>query len=211
MTYYPVFLNINHKKCLVCGGGKVALRKVQSLLEHGAAVAVVSPSSCEELRALAASGEILLHSREYRAGDLKGASVVIAATDDRHANQTIADEARRHGCLVNAVDDADSSDFIVPACLKRGDMTIAISTSGRSPALARKLRARLETEFGGEYTDLVRLVGEVRAAIKTKGLKVNEDTWQEALDLERLPALIKEGKIEEARAAITRNLVKGVK
>ncbi len=211
MSYYPVFLNISGKRCVVCGGGRVALRKVQSLLEHGARVEMVSPSSCTELLALAERGEILLHSREYREDLLKGAHVVIAATDDRDTNLSIVDGARRSGCLVNAVDDAENSDFIVPSCLRRGDITVAVSTSGKSPALARKLRARLEAELGSEYAELVRLVGEVREEMRTRGLKVSEDTWQEALDLELLPALIKEGKIKEARAAIARNLMEGVK
>lgn len=211
MTYYPVFLNIRDRRCVVCGGGVVALRKVQGLLEHGAGVEVVSPSFCEELLALAETADIELHRREYREGDLDGAFVVIAATDDSGTNLRVADEARRRGCLVNVVDDAANSDFIMPSSLRRGDITIAVSTSGRSPALARKLRARLEAELGSEYAELVRLVGEVREDVKKEGVKVSEDIWQEALDLELLLALIKDGKIQEAKAAITRNLLKEVK
>ncbi len=210
MSYYPVFLDIRNKRCVVCGGGEVALRKVKTLLEHGAAVEVISPSSCTELLALSENREILLHPREYQEGDLKGAFVVIAATNERDTNLRIVAGARRNGCLVNTVDDADNSDFIVPSCLRRGELTIAVSTSGKSPALARKLRTRLEMEFGTEYAGLVQLIGEVRAEMKKRGLRVKEDKWQEALDLELLSALIKEGKITEARDAITRNLMEGL-
>jgi precorrin-2 dehydrogenase/sirohydrochlorin ferrochelatase len=210
MTYYPVFLNIREKRCVVCGGGRVALRKVQALLACGAVVEVISPDSCPELRALAESGEILLHARAYQPGDLGGARLVVAATDDRDVNMTIAREANQSGCPVNAVDDADSSDFIVPSVLRRGDITIAVSTGGQSPALARKLCARLGAELGAEYAGLASLVGEVRAEMKTKGLKVDEDTWQRALDLELLPGLIRDGRLQEARAALTRRLTKEV-
>jgi precorrin-2 dehydrogenase/sirohydrochlorin ferrochelatase len=170
---------------------------------------VVSPSCCDEIRSLAGAGDIRLHQREYREGDLEDAFVVIAATDDRQTNLAIAEAARRAGCLVNAVDDPASSDFIVPACVRRGDITIAVSTSGKSPALARKLRTRLEAEFSGEYAELARLVGEVREAIRAEGLKISEKAWQQSLDLEVLVPLLREGKIEEARAAIARKLVKG--
>ncbi len=100
--------------------------------------------------------------------------------------------------------------FIVPSYLKRGDITIAVSTSGKSPALARKLRTILERQFGREYADLVQLVGEVRSEIKARGLRVDEEAWQESLDLESLTTLIREGKATEARNMIIRNLVGGM-
>lgn len=210
MTYYPIFLNIANKRCVVCGGGEVALRKVQALIDCGASVEVISPSSCAGLVAMSADGKIQIHHRKYRERDLQGAFVAIAATDDRDVNLEIAKEARRCGCIVNVVDDAANSDFIVPSYLKRGDITIAVSTSGKSPALARKLRAILERQFGREYADLAQIVGEVRSEIKARGLRVDEDVWQESLDLESLTTLIREGKATEARNTITRKLVGGM-
>jgi siroheme synthase-like protein len=202
-------MNIANKRCVVCGGGEVALRKVQALLDCGASVEVISPATCAELTDMAEKGTIQIHSREYRRGDLQGACIAIAATDDRETNAMIAGEARLSGCIVNAVDDAGNSDFIVPSCLKRGDITIAVSTSGKSPALARKLRTSLERQFGREYADLARIVGEARTEIIKRGLKADENAWQETLDLELLTRLIKEGKSTEARDMIIRNLAGG--
>ncbi|MEE9583625.1 MAG: bifunctional precorrin-2 dehydrogenase/sirohydrochlorin ferrochelatase, partial [Dehalococcoidales bacterium] len=139
-TYYPVFLNISHRKCIVVGGGQVALRKARALLEHGADVTIISPDLCHELAELAESGEVSALTKEYQAGDLKNAFVAIAATDNSETNRRVVAEARRRAVLVNVVDDAENSDFIVPSYLRRGEITIAVSTSGRSPALARKIR-----------------------------------------------------------------------
>lgn len=159
---------------------------------------------------MAKAAKLRIHSREYREGDLRGAYVAIAATDNRETNARIAGEAHRIGCLVNAVDNADNSDFIVPSHLKRGDIIIAVSTSGKSPALARRLRTSLEKQFGPEYTQLVRLVSEVRTEIKKRGLSVDENAWQETLDLELLIRLIKEGKSTEAKSMMIGNLMGGV-
>jgi siroheme synthase-like protein len=205
-AYYPVFLNISGRKCVVVGGGQVALRKVKALLEHGADVEVISPDLCPELVQFAGSGEIRVLAREYRAGDLKKAFVAIAATDDSEINQRVVAEARKGAVLVNVVDDAENSDFIVPSYLRRGEVTIAVSTSGRSPALARKIRTRLEKELGDEYASLIHLIGEVRAEVKQEGMKVDGDRWQKALDLDLLLELLSRGDEAEARAILLSNL-----
>lgn len=205
-AYYPIFLNISGKRCVVVGGGQVALRKVRALLEHGANVAVISPSLCAELGQLAGSGEISVSHREYQSGDLKGAFVAIAATDDSETNLKIAEEARRKAVLVNVVDDAELSSFILPSYLRRGDVTLAVATAGRSPALARKIRTRLEKDFGDEYASLALLLDEVRAEVKRQGIKVNGDAWQEALDLDLLVDLVRRGDNEKARGILLRNL-----
>jgi len=206
ITYYPVFLNVNGKKCVVVGGGQVALRKVRALLEHGADVEVISPDLCPELVQLAGSGEIRVLAKEYRTGDLKKTFVAIAATDDGEINQRVVAEARKSAVLVNVVDDAENSDFIVPSYLRRGEVTVAVSTSGRSPALARKIRTRLEKELGDEYASLIHLIGEVRAEVKREGMKVDGDRWQKALDLDLLLELISRGDEAEARAILLSNL-----
>ncbi len=206
--YYPVFLNIEGKKCVVVGGGQVALRKVKALLEHKASVAVISPDLCPELNGLAESGAICVSRRSYQAGDLAGALIAIAATDDRRINLRISKEAKKTGVLVNVVDDADNSDFIVPSRICRGDVVIAISTAGKSPALARKIRTRLEKDFGEEYAALARLIDEVRAELKQAGIKVDGDDWQEALDLDLLIGLLKKGESQKAKALLLNNLKK---
>lgn len=204
--YYPLFLSISGRKCVVVGGGQVALHKVTTLLEHGAGVEVISPDFCAGLTQLAEKGKIAVVRREYRAGDLEGAVIAIAATDDRSTNLAVAKEARARAVLVNVVDDAGNSDFIAPAYVRRGDVTIAISTAGRSPALARKIRTKLEKDFGEEYASLAGLLGEVRSEVKRQGIKLDGDAWQEALDLDLLSELLsKEGK-EKARAILLGNL-----
>jgi len=208
-AYYPVSLNIKGRKCVVVGGGEVALRKVRALLEHGARVTVISPNLSAELVQLARHGEIEALNREYRAGDLKDSFIVIAATDDSDTNRRIVREAGDRAVLVNVVDDAGNSDFIVPSCLRRGDVTIAVATAGRSPALARKIRTRLEREFGEEYATLALIIDEVRTELKKRGITVGGDDWQEALDLDRLIELLSKGEKEKAKALILSRLKAG--
>ena len=206
ITYYPIFMNVRGRKCVVVGGGQVALRKVGVLLEHGADVEVISPDLCPELVELAGSGEIHALAREYRTGDLKKAFVAIAATDNSEINQRIVAEARRRAVLVNVVDDAENSDFIAPSYLRRGEITIAISTGGTSPALARKICSRLQKELGTEYASLAHLIGEVRAEVRQRKIVIDGDGWQEALDLDLLLDLLSKGKKKEARATLVSNL-----
>ncbi len=207
-VYYPVFMNISGKKCVVAGGGEVALRKVKTLLEHGASVKVISPDLCSELGQLAESGEISVLQRSYRAGDLQDAVIAIVATNDSNTNLEVVKEAQRKAVLVNVVDDAESSDFIVPSYMRRGDVIMAISTGGRSPALARKIRTRLEEDFGDEYASLALLIDEVRAEVKRQGIKVDGNAWQEALDLDLLSGLLRRGDNEKAKAILLSNLNK---
>jgi len=206
LCYYPIFLNISGKRCVVVGGGKVALRKVRMLLEYEARVEVISPELCSELKGLARDGKICALNREYQAGDLKGATIAIAATANSDINLKVLNEAQREAILVNVVDDPEISDFIVPAYVRRGVITIAVSTSGRSPALARKIRTRLEKEFGEEYAFLVHLIGEVRAEVKRQGIKVNGDAWQKAIDLDLLLELLRQGEREKAKSILLNNL-----
>ena len=202
-SYYPVFLNINEKRCVVVGGGQVALRKVQTLLEYGAKVDVISPEICLELAAIPG---ISIQLRQYQPGDLKGAFLAIVATDDHETNHQVAREARSQKVIVNVVDDAGYCDFILPSLVRRGDMTIAVSTAGRSPALARKLRTRLEQDFGEEYAALVQLIDEVRRELKQRGILVDSETWQDALELDSLTGLVKLGQTGKARVLLTEGL-----
>jgi siroheme synthase-like protein len=206
IIYYPIFLNIEGKKCVVVGGGQVALRKVGVLLEHGADVKVISPNLCPELVKLAEDGVIRALSREYKTGDIKNAFVSIAATDNNQINHRVVAEARERSVLVNVVDDAEHSDFIVPSHMRRGEVTVAISTGGKSPALARKLRSRLEKQWGDEYALLADIISEARTEIRQRKIRVSSDSWQEALDLDMLLDLLKKGEGEKAKDVLLTNL-----
>lgn len=153
---------MTHKKVVVVGGGKVALRKVQGILHTGASITVVSPKICREVEELSRAGLLVLEQRDYQSGDLVGVFLVVAASDDPSVNQAVWEEGNLEGCLVNVVDDPLHSDFILPAVVRRGEFTIGISTGGASPALARRLREKMELEYGPEYSDLITLLGELR-------------------------------------------------
>ena len=205
-SYYPLFLKVRGRKCVVVGGGEVALRKVEALLGYGAEVKVISPCVCPELEELGARKSIRIAGRKYQEGDLEDTFVAIAATDDNETNKAVVSEAGQKFVLVNVVDDAEKSDFIVPSCLRRGDITVAVSTGGRSPALARKLRLRLESEFGEEYALLADVIGDVRKELKSKRITVSAETWQQALDLDVLIGLLRNGEAKKARTVLLDNL-----
>ena len=209
-THFPVFLNVRRKKCVVVGGGQVAFRKVRTLLDCGARVTVISPVLHPDLSELANRKLIQVIRRSYKLGDLKGTFVVIAATDSKETNRKVAKEAGRVGALVNVVDDPKSSNFIVPSLLRRGDLTITISTGGMSPALARKIRTRLEECFGEEYALLVSLIKEVRSTLRRKGIRTNAESWQDALDLDLLTHLVRTGQKNKAKAILMKKLKSGI-
>lgn len=201
-SYYPIFLNIRGKRCVVVGGGKVAFRKIKALLEHGANVEVISPDLCPELTELAKAKAISMPHQNYEPRVLKGAVIAITATSKKDINQKVADEARKQGVLVNVVDNLELSDFIVPSHFHRGDLTIAVSTAGLSPALARKIRSKLEQNFREEYASLTTLIDEVRTELKQKGIIINGNTWQEALDIDLLLKLLHAGLREQAKVTL---------
>jgi len=206
--YYPIFLNLSGRKCVVIGGGQVALRKVTTLLQHGADITVISPRLCKGLREPDCDGRIKVRRRAYRAGDLEGAYIAIIATGNRSVNLHASLEARCNRIPVNVVDDPGLSDFILPAIIRRGSVSIAISTSGKSPALARKIRTRLEGEMDEKYAELVLLIEGVRREVKRRKLKVSSKRWQEAIDLDFMLQLIKQGDSEKARAILLERLSK---
>ena len=146
----------------------MAARKVACLLAADANVQVISPALIPELQSLVDAGDISYIQRAYQNGDLEGAYLVIAATDDLSVNHTVWTEASRQGCLINVVDDPEHSTFILPAILQRGEMSVAVSTGGGSPALARRLRERLEGILGAEYGVLTELLAELRPEIKAR-------------------------------------------
>ncbi len=174
MAYYPIFLRIEQKKCVVIGGGKVAARKVKTLLSYGAQVEVISPEVVPELVEWAEEGKITLYLRPYQEGDLKGAFLVVAATNNPEVQAQVVSEAEKEGLLINVVDQPEKSNFIVPSVVRRGRLTLAISTSGASPALARRLRETLEELFGPEYATYLDLLARWRQEILSRDLPEEE-------------------------------------
>ena len=204
--YYPIFLNLQGKKCVVIGGGEIALRKVNTLLGYGASVEIVSPSFCPDLALIAKKGNIKSHTKNYSSEDLTDALIAIAATDDANTNEQVSIDAKKHGVLINVVDKPQHSDFIVPSSLTRGDIVIAVSTSGKSPALARKIRTELENQLGDEYTKLVDIVSKARDQLRVEGIVVTSEVWQQALNINSLIRLIRQNKNKEAETTILNKL-----
>lgn len=198
---YPIYLvGLEHKHALVVGGGNVALHKVNNLLEANARVTVISPTLAPELSALAEAKRITVIQRPYRAGDLRNAFLVIAATNDPGVNQRVWQEAEQCGCLVNAVDDPAHCHFITPAVIRHNHVIITVSTGGKSPALARRLRERIEALIGAEYGELADLLAELRPEIQSR-YQDEKDRKQAAFRLvdSDLINIIKEKGIGEAR------------
>lgn len=162
MRYYPIYLDIKNRNCLVIGGGSVGARKVLTLLACGASVTVVSTAVTEKVRELSNIGVIKLKERPFQATDLDDRFLVIGATDNQELNFKIHAEAERRGLLCNIADRPESCNFILPSIVNRGDLIIAISTSGKSPAFAKKLRKQLEKAFGDEYAEFLNLMGAIR-------------------------------------------------
>ncbi|MCD4805037.1 MAG: bifunctional precorrin-2 dehydrogenase/sirohydrochlorin ferrochelatase [Desulfobacterales bacterium] len=162
MRYYPVNLDIQNRKCLVVGGGSVGTRKVMTLLECGAVVTVVSSDVAEELLELAEKKMIELKRRPYESSDIDGMFLVIGATDNEELNRQINKDAEHQNKLCNIADRPEACNFILPSIVNRGNLVIAISTSGKSPAFAKKMRQDLEKEFGEEYDEFLQLMGAIR-------------------------------------------------
>jgi precorrin-2 dehydrogenase / sirohydrochlorin ferrochelatase len=204
--YYPVCLDLRDRPCVVIGGGAVAARKVEGLLECGARVTVVAPALVPRLQSLLDEGRIEARQRPYAKGDLAGVALAIAATDERAVNARVAAEARARGVWLNAADDPERCDFILPAVIRRGDLQIAVSTGGRSPALARRVREDLERLLPPEYADLLPLLADVRAELRQEGIDVPPERWQSALD-DYVLARLRAGDLAGARERLRAGLV----
>lgn len=169
MRQYPVNLALESKPCAVIGGGEVAARKVNGLLEAGAEVTIITPVACDAIEKSARRGEVKIVRRKYRKGDLKGMKLALVATDDSDLNCRVAAEARSLNVPVNVADAPDECDFTLPALLRRGDVTIAIGTGGSSPALARALKDLIGKVIGPEYGELARILGKLRKRFVERG------------------------------------------
>ncbi len=199
MKYYPVYLDLRERGCVVVGGGRVAERKTLSLLEAGADVTVVSPVLTPKLLALSQSGKITHKSKEFDEHDLTGAYLVIASTDSEELNRTIGRLGRKKHMLVNVAAPPEEGTFIVPSVVDRGELLIAISTSGTSPAMARKIRLELEERYGPAYEQFLEKMMQVRHLLMEQ---VTDESGRRALlqalvDSDVLD-LMKQGRMHEA-------------
>ena len=183
VRYYPLFMDLAGRPCLVVGAGAVAARKARSLLDCGARVTIIGVSATAACRALERRGAVV-RDRHFRAGDVGRQALIIAATDDCAVNAAVAAAARRKGIPVNAVDDPEHCSFIVPAVVTRGDLTVAISTGGKSPAAARLVKERISEILGDEYAALVRLLGAHRGSMKdaVAGQATRARAWKRMID-----------------------------
>jgi precorrin-2 dehydrogenase/sirohydrochlorin ferrochelatase len=162
MTSFPILLRLEGRTCLVVGAGRIAAAKAAGLLHHGAQVVVVAPKAVPWIREKARSGKLTWRRQAFSARDVRGAFLVVAATDSAASNCAVFHACRTRGVLCNVVDDPEHCDFFYPAVVRRGPLQIAISTGGNSPALAARLRKQLERQFGPEWTSFVEHIGKLR-------------------------------------------------
>ena len=208
MAYYPVFIELRGRASLVIGGGREAQRKVEGLLAAEGNVTVISPALTDDLKRLLAEGRIAWTEREYREGDVEGYEVVMVATDDGAVNAEVSAEGKRRRVWVNAADDPANCDFILPAVIRKGSITVAASTGGGSPALARRLREELEAYLTEEMPALAELLKEVRAELRSRGVLPDAEVWQRAID-EDLRVLLAQRKYRQAKTRLLEALGAG--
>lgn len=202
---YPIALDLQDRVCLVAGGGSLAAEKALGLHEAGARVTVVDPEPSDLLRSLAGVGTIALEKHPYGPGDLDGIYLAFGASEDRALNARVAADARARGVIVNAVDDIPNCDFFAVSIVRRGDLQIAISTGGTSPAFARWMREYLEERLPTEFGDLLGVLADARRTLGERGPVPPYERWRAAID-ERLLQRLRRGDREGARAQVLASL-----
>ncbi len=198
-AYYPLFADLHGRRCVVAGGGAIAQRKVTTLLQYGAEVTVVSPTLTARLSRLARDRRVRHVARRFRAGDVRGAWLVYAATNDETVNDAVFRAAARQRIFANVVDQPARCSFIAPAILRRGPLVIAVSTGGASPTVAKRLRDELDSLVGDEYAALVRLFGRLRDPARRQ-LPTYRDRkrYFERLVSGRVRQLVRRGRVSAA-------------
>jgi precorrin-2 dehydrogenase len=191
---YPVSLVVTGKRCVVVGGGSVAARKTRALVAAGADVLVIAPEICEEIKGL----PVKVAERPYRRGDLSAAWLALAATDNPSVNRQVFADGQDVRVWVNVADDPEACSFTLPAVMRRGPVTVAVSTSGYSPALAGWIREQIAADVGPEVALLAELLAEARDALKAAGRSTEDVDWRRALDSDMLE-LIRSGQTAQAR------------
>ncbi len=206
MALYPIFVETKGRRVIVIGGGHVGAEKVRGLLNGEADITVVSPDLIPELQGHKDAARIKHVARAYQESDLDdGYEFVMVATDDGAINAEVSAAGRRRGIWVNAADDPTNCDFILPSVVRKGKITLAASTSGTSPALARRLREELDAYLTEDMPALAELLAEVRQEIRKRGIKVENDTWQYAID-GQLRVLLAQRRYGQARARLISRL-----
>ncbi len=203
--YYPIFLDIEGRNVVIIGGGNVCARKAETMMNYGARVTVVSPEFTGEIEKWAEEGCLALKRKKYDASDLDDANIVIASTDDERVNMQIATDCRRRRIPVNVVDVTPLCEFIVPAIIEKGSIQIAVSTGGKSPALARTLKEDLQLSIGPEYDEVNRLLGSLRDAAKKKlPTDVDRKRFFDGIIAKGILDMLRKGRRREAYETIAR-------
>ena len=201
--YYPIFLDVEDRGVTIIGGGNVCARKAETMLRYGARVTVVAPEIADEIERLARYGSIAIKRKAYDASDLDGASIVIASTDDQRVNEQIAADCRARKIPVNVVDVTPLCEFIVPAIVESGSVQIAISTGGKSPALARTLKEDLQRMVGTEYAEVNDALGSLReSAKKVLPTDVDRKAFFDGVIARGILDMLRQGRRHDAYATI---------
>ena len=203
--YYPIFIDVEDRDVVIIGGGEVCARKAETMMRYGARVTIVAPDFTPEIEAWGNDGKLTLRRKRYESNDLDGASIVIASTDDTRVNEQVAADARARKVPVNVVDVTPLCEFIVPAIIEKGSVTIAVSTGGKSPALARTLKEDLHRTIGPEYAEVNDLLGTLREGAK-KVLPTDADRKRffDSLIAAGILDMMRDGRRDEAIQTVAR-------
>lgn len=210
-SQYPVNIYLEGQSCVVVGAGPVAAGKIENLLACGAVVTVIAPKACGAVEGWEAQGRLTWKRKTYEASDLEGAFLVVTATDDPATNHQVYLDGEEARVLVNSADDPENCRFTLPSVVRRGDLTIAISTKGRSPALAKHMRKLIGEAVPAEYEQVLEVLAAVRDELRSRHIPTEPlgRLWARPLDDDSLLALVREGKIREARALLLDTLHEG--
>jgi len=201
--WYPIYIDIENRGVVIIGGGNVCARKAETMMKYGARVTVVSPAFTEEIEQWASDGKLTTRQKAYDESDLEGANIVIASTDDQSVNEQIAADCRRRRIPVNVVDVTPLCEFIVPAIVESGSIQIAVSTGGKSPAIARTLKEDLQRLIGPEYAEVNDLLGTLRDGAKAVlPTDVDRKRFFDGILARGVLQMLREGRRAEARDAI---------
>jgi len=209
---YPLSLLLNNRAVAVIGGGGIAERKVLSLLDTGAKITVIAPKATKKIKSLAAKKKIVLKLRNFVHDDLKGKLLIFAATNSDEVNKQVSRSARKKGILVNCVDDPKECDFFVPSFFRRGSLLLAVSTGGKIPALAKKIRRDIELSYGALFAEYVKLLAKARGAIYRKAplsFQKKRDLIEKMIESNIL-SLLKKGKKKKVSKIIQEFLQKNL-
>ena len=203
--YYPIFIDIEDRNVVIIGGGNVCARKAETMMKYGARVTVISPEFTDEIEGWARDGRLALKRKKYDASDVDGVNIVIASTDDQSVNEQIAADCRARRIPVNVVDVTPLCEFIVPAIIEKGSVQIAVSTGGKSPALARTLKEDLQRLVGPEYTEVNDVLGTLREGAKrVLPTDVDRKRFFDGIIAAGILDMLREGKRREAYETIAR-------